>query len=512
MMSTYDEVFYGGRVHANAHVERISIIAKLFGIKSASIFACNVLEIGCGNGLHLLNMAMQLPNSRFIGIDVGAKHITEGKQLIEQLQLRNIHLQQMNVLEYEPTEEKFDYIICHGIFSWVSDQERNKILAICKHHLHPEGIAYISYNCFPGWHLNGMLRDMMNFHGSKMQTTSNKIAQARAMVQFVGEAVTDPDIPYSEFIKSNVAKVQMAPDDYIFHEYLEQQNQPFYLYEFCQLASTYQLQYLGDTDFASMNISNYTDQAQQTLESICQDLIDMEQYMDFLSGREFRSSLVMHNHQTVSRVVDITPFMNFLYSFSPFDGITAKQSLEPLLNSITIQGQSANEIPLYKEAISLLCEQHPKTLSLKQIVAQISNTISDVSEAPTLLANLFQVLLVRRRINVHLIQRRIPEQLPNKPLASPLARIQAKDRQLIPTLHNMMIQIEAEWEYDLIQYADGTRTIAELMQKLLQNHAPEMILQTTGVENSSTDIVQVIHEKLQNYRRQGVLVEADKIT
>src|SRR5262249_26620757 len=146
----YDEVVYPSYVYSQTHPDRLATIATLLGMNPTSVESCRVLELGCGAGGNLIPMAFDLSESGFVGIDLAGSAISQGRELIKALGLKNISLQQADLMDLSSELGKFDYIIAHGLFSWVPEVVRDRILAICRAHLAPEGVAYISYNAYPG--------------------------------------------------------------------------------------------------------------------------------------------------------------------------------------------------------------------------------------------------------------------------------------------------------------------------------------------------------------------------
>ena len=180
----YDAVVYPSGLYPQTHPNRLATNATLLGLDPAPVEKCRVLEIGCGDGTNLLTMAFSLPESRFLGIDLAADPIRRGNQLIEKLGLNNVTLRQMDVLAAPDDLGVFDYIIAHGVYSWVPAEVREKIMAICGRHLSEQGLAYISYNAYPGNHLRDLVRRMMRFHADRFDTPADKVRQARALVKF----------------------------------------------------------------------------------------------------------------------------------------------------------------------------------------------------------------------------------------------------------------------------------------------------------------------------------------
>jgi len=150
-LNSYDAVPYPSTPYRGTHPDTLATLGTLVGMKPAPIDSCRVLELGCSDGGNLLPMAYSLPGSEFVGIDGSARQIELGLATLEALGLKNVTLKQMNLLDVGDQFGKFDYIIAHGIYSWVPPDVQDKILEICHCLLKPQGLAFVSYNTLPGW-------------------------------------------------------------------------------------------------------------------------------------------------------------------------------------------------------------------------------------------------------------------------------------------------------------------------------------------------------------------------
>src|SRR5262245_39050357 len=148
---SYDEVPYASHPFAQTHPDRLATIATLFGMRPQAVEQCRVLELGCAAGGNLIPMAVTYPESHFVGVDLSGREIAEGQRAIETLRLKNIQLAQRDIRDLGDELGRFDYVICHGVYSWVSADVRDKILDLCARLLAPQGVAYVSYNTYPGW-------------------------------------------------------------------------------------------------------------------------------------------------------------------------------------------------------------------------------------------------------------------------------------------------------------------------------------------------------------------------
>ena len=116
-------------------------------------------------------MADQFPSSEFIGIDASLRQIQDGNRTLTQSGLTNVELRQQDILEFTD-DRPFDFIISHGVYSWVPTAVQHRMLQICRDCLAPNGIAYVSYNTYPGWHMRGMIRDAVS--GAVIQRSTAK--------------------------------------------------------------------------------------------------------------------------------------------------------------------------------------------------------------------------------------------------------------------------------------------------------------------------------------------------
>src|SRR5262249_27551246 len=148
------------------------------------------------------------------------REIERGLQQISALGLNNIRLQQGDIAEASDELGSFDYIISHGVYSWVPPQVRSAILAFIGRNLAPQGIAYVSYNAHPGSHLRDLVRDIMNFHVRGLDDPKQRINQARAILKFVSEG-SDKDKVYNAVLRDQFERVVGMGDEVLYHDDLD---------------------------------------------------------------------------------------------------------------------------------------------------------------------------------------------------------------------------------------------------------------------------------------------------
>lgn len=206
-------------------------------------------------------------------------------------------------------QSKFDYIITHGVYSWVSDDVKDAIMFCSAQLLKSNGLAYISYNTYPGWKHQDIVRDLMFYAAKKVNDNDKKLAVAKATLNAYINSMENSNDDYRQksfhSLLNDAAKsvLNNSNESYIFHEYLEEYNTPLYFSDFVQTANNHGLSYLID----ALMVPTYVTFT-ENLEPL--DRIEREQYGDFLCNRNFRASILTHtnNIEGISNALNHTTF------------------------------------------------------------------------------------------------------------------------------------------------------------------------------------------------------------
>ena len=281
-----------------AQCRRLEALAALHSLTPVPPQTANVLELGCGSGVNLIAQAMDFPSARFIGCDYSATAIAAGQELVQALGLENIGLRQADISRLDHSWGKFDYIICHGVYSWVAPDVRRHILKILREHLTPSGIGCVSYNTLPGWHLRRAVRDLVCHHAAAFSDPAEQVAQAREFLAMAAETQS-LDTAYGKLMRAEYYLLSILPECYFYHEMLEEHNQPLYFREFADQIREVGLQYVGEADYSHLHSSDLPARAQEFLKGM--PLLSREQYVDFLRGTSFRISVVCHAESRVDQ-------------------------------------------------------------------------------------------------------------------------------------------------------------------------------------------------------------------
>jgi SAM-dependent methyltransferase len=290
--TAYDSVPYPGHVHTYTHPNRIAAVARLFGIDAPIVATARVLEIGCGDGGNLISIAYTLPRSHCVGFDLAQTAVARGQHRIEALALANCELICADLSAVGRSLGEFDYVIAHGVYSWVPPSLRETLLQLIRDVLSPTGVAFVSYNVFPGWRIAGMVREMLRYHTAGMEDLAEQASQAQALLRFVA-AGHDADDPYGRLMAAECERVSGYPSWYLHHDDLADINDPVYFHEFVAQAERFGLAFLAEADFASMTGADLPDAARDKLDELSGDPVLRGQYLDFIKCRRFRQSLLV---------------------------------------------------------------------------------------------------------------------------------------------------------------------------------------------------------------------------
>ncbi len=500
-LASYEAMPYTSRPFATTHPDTLATVATLFGMHPAPPGRCRVLELGCALGGNLIPMALALPQSTFVGIDLSPSQIAEAQRLASALGLPNLTLRAASILDVDTSWGQFDYVICHGVYSWVPRAVQDKILAICRENLAPQGVAYVSYNTFPGWHLKGLLRGVLQFHASHFDDASTRIRQSRAFLDLMSTAVKGANTVYGRLLAEDIEELQPEQDTYLYHEYLEDVNEPLYFHEFVERASAKGLQYLDEARQSQLP-SGLPPEALRTLNQLPVSLIHREQYLDFIRGRSFRRTLLCHAQTPLHRPPSVSALMEMyltgiarparpdvdITSPTPEEfqvgvaapGLVHQHSSDSKsaglaeLRGGTARTATTND-PLLKAALVSLSRGWPKSIAFRDLWNQVEALLTGASEAararlaegPACLAASLLQCWMGEMIEAHVDVLPFVTQVSERPLASPLARLQAAGGGLLTNLRHWSVQPD-DFDRLVLLQLDGSRDRRAILDALCE--------------------------------------------
>jgi SAM-dependent methyltransferase len=456
--SPYDAVPYPGHPFAQTHPDRLATLATLFGLAPPPVERCRVLEFGCGDGGNLIPMALALPRAQLLGVDAAEGAIARGRALIDALELPNVALEVRPIERFEPPPSVFDYVIAHGVYSWVSGSVRDRLLALCREALAEQGVAYVSYNALPGGRLREALRDMLLFHSAAFEEPGARVEQSRMFLEFLIEGWSERH-EFGAIMRRHAERLLDRSDETLFHDELAGVNESLYFHQFAAHAERHGLQYLAEADFFEMQIGTLSEPAATELLGV-EDPLRREQYLDFLKGRMFRQTLLCR----AELMLDRTPRSAVLERMAVSS--PARRRGDPGGDGrTTFEGPAGSTLttdnPLVIEALERLERTWPAALWVRELALRGASEANRKALGDALLrcyaANLVQ-------LHVH------PPELAaspgERPEASPLARHQACSGELVTNLRHTSVRLEDELGRRLVTLLDGSRDSAMLRTEL----------------------------------------------
>ena len=371
--ASYDDLPYESHPFPQTHPGRLAATARLFGLEVPPLRTARVLELGCAAGGNLIPHAARFPEARFVGVDLSQRQIDAGQRRIAALKLANISLRRESLTDLRPKDGTFDYIICHGVYSWVPAPVREAILRIARDNLAPTGVAYISYNVLPGWRLRQTLRDAMALHVPPEQPLQARVAKARELLAFLEEH-TPAESSWGRIFRSEAAQLRNMSDSYIGHEFLEECNEPCSFSEFTRDAEKFRLAYLGEAELFTMLPENMNPAAAPLLRALAGDQqVAMEQHIDIFTGRTFRQSLLVHKAREAQMVRRLLPPVTEGLHFQarPSFAFAGEEGGQAVFTDAT-GARFSTDNPTTRKAVEALVACLPASSSIDELVTALS--------------------------------------------------------------------------------------------------------------------------------------------
>jgi SAM-dependent methyltransferase len=450
----YNAVRYPTYAKPQTHPDHLATLATIFGLAPAPATRCRVLDIGCGSAGNLIAMAQGLPDSEFLGIDLASAPIEEGQRVIQALGLRNIELRAMDVMEFGAEFGAFDYIIAFGVFSWVPDFVRQKMLAICAERLTSQGVAFFSYNAYPGFHMRAMVREMLRYQIEGIADPNEAIQQAYWLMQFLMPA-QDEQGEYQACLRTELGKTLERPPGGLFHDELAEGTTAFYFHQVAAMAREHGLQYLAEAEYFIMQDHLLGDKVVEALRPYAGDVIRKEQYLDFIRGRRFRQTLLCRADLPIEREVSARRMRSLLFSCPARPDAEGK-----FRRAVGVPVRPVH--PLASAALLRLSEAWPRRLGFTELLTACGAGEPDADNLCEILLGCYSAGI----IEAHLYAPHYAAEAGVRPVASPLARLQFREENVAVNLNHTLVQIPEETTLRLMLLLDGTRDRPALAQEL----------------------------------------------
>jgi SAM-dependent methyltransferase len=323
---SYDAVPYPNVPAPQSHPHRLYAIARLHGLAPAALAGARVLELGCASGGNLLPLARELPDCAFTGVDLSQQQISAAREAAAAQGSDNVELIAADLRDFAATSTGgFDYIVAHGLYSWVPPEVQAAILPTLAALLAGGGIAFVSYNAYPGWHQREVVRELMLRMTRGIEEPAIRATQARALLDILIASRGDEDDAYAQALLEERDKAAALSDPFLLHDLLEAHNQPCYVGDFLARAAAAGLAYVAEANLGAARSELYPPQVRQILASL-PDRASREQYIDFWRNRSFRETLLCRAEHEINEELDWSTVedMRLSTNLQPLSGVDGK--------------------------------------------------------------------------------------------------------------------------------------------------------------------------------------------
>lgn len=403
--------------------------------------------MGCNDGSNLIPMAANEPGSHFTGIDLAQTAIAAARAWSGRLGLKNTEFIQADILDWNPPGRRFDYILIHGVYSWVPPDVREAILALCRTSLAPNGVAYISYNALPGCYTRRYVWDLLRYRTRGIEEPRRKIAAAREiaakMCGWLGAEHHQP------VIRKELEQLQSAHDSVLLHDDLAQVNTPFYLSEFVEAAERHGLQYLSDARFSRDVVHGPGPDDGDWLAEL--------QFADFVTSRKFRSTLLCHAEPVIDRTIRPERVLGMLAASSVEPGPEQSDGAQSF--KLGDEKSLTTNHPVAKRILTELFRKWPGWCAVPELPL---GTL-----APDAAAALLLGLYGARALELRVRPPRLVATVSERPVASPLSRLQlATGLTAVTNQRHVSVMLTDELSRQFLMLLDGSRDRAALLRDL----------------------------------------------
>ena len=260
-------------------------------------------ELGFGQGLTVNLMAASNPHGRFYAADFNPAQVVAAQELAQSAGLDNLTLLENSFAELAEGKvdlPQFDFITMHGVYTWITAENRRHIVDFIARYLKPGGIVYTGYNAMPGWAATLPLQRLLLEYGSLHPGTScDQFVRARDFVQ----QLADGDAAYfraNPRVCSKWDVIKAGDPHYLVHEYMNRGGEPLYFADVAQEFAAAKLDFVGSADLVLAFPERYFTSEQQALLESVPDAVLRETVKDYLRNTGFRKDVFVRGARRMS--------------------------------------------------------------------------------------------------------------------------------------------------------------------------------------------------------------------
>ena len=450
MANAFDRVRYPSLTLALTHPAAIGVFAALYGRPFTPFGASRVLEIGCGEGVNLINMALGAPRAEFVGVDLAEQPIAQASATARRCGCANVSFHARDVVELDASFGRFDYILAHGVYSWVPAPVRQGLFRVVGGRLSADGLAIVSYNVNPGSRIRQGIRDMLLYATKGVDEPAAKLDAARTFLIQHSEAWSDGEAD-ENVMKIEARRILDHPPEVLFHDELADMYTPQLLTEVVETAAQFGLGYLCDAQPSLNQEALFPSEAfAEERKRANGDWVRFEQLFDFRTLRRFRYSLFCPAGGGIDRRLEAKRLR----------GLWASGDVK-----IMQPDAEAGDGTQFRAGNIKVGTNDPELARFLLRLAEVcplAEPLDLASETPSLADHVLR-LWAHYAIQIHTAPPPVVSRSGERPRLNTLALVQAANGEaLLATSRHSMIQIDDAPVRALVPLIDGTRTRADL--------------------------------------------------
>ncbi|MFP5404605.1 MAG: methyltransferase regulatory domain-containing protein [Gammaproteobacteria bacterium] len=494
---TYDELPYDSLPLPETQPDFLAAVARLHGFDAPDLSHARILELGCAQGGNLIPLAWRWPGCECVGVELSRVQAQAGADFVAKLGLTNVRILHGDLAALPADLGEFDYIVAHGVYSWVPPQVQQALLDVCRRHLSANGLAYVSFNVAAGWRKLLPLREALIARTDPGAAASERLRQARGVLDALADEADDPAL------KKEIAYLKTALPSYLFHEYLADCNAPMSFADFAARLERHGLRYVGEAG-PRRAVVELEDAWGLAPESLQDRWLDAEAALDDALDTRFRRALIARGDAPCAQPPQAECLAGLMFHADldcheevDLEGNAEQPFVNPARNTFPIAE------PALKAAVMALSSVYPLALSHAELRTAAHETqqafgasgeIDDVAFADALFR-----LVTTHGVMPTLWRGAQATEPGGRPRAHALARAQAGTPGWVVSGARHVAMDLDDHGRALLAALDGTRSLDELVA-LMQAR-----LAAAGVSLPAVQVCELTHRQLWLFARQGLL-------
>lgn len=449
----YDDVPYTSHAYAESHPDRLAVVARMSGWRAPEVDGAHVLELGCGVGGNLLAMAEQLPRATLVGVDRSRRQIEIARDVARAIELANVTLHDASFDEIDLPAASFDFVIAHGVYSWISVDARRALLRVVARSLTPSGVAYVSVNTLPGWYERLAARDWLRF----AESTPALGASGRDALAWLKERASPELATYRSQLDRVAARLAETERAYLTHEYLSDEHHPELVTTVLDEATDAGLRYLGDGIPSETAVELLDDDAQRRARGL--DAAGTQQLVDFVKNTSFRRALFVRADASAERGWSWPERLDPRAIDSLRIASRLRSTPDPSGGADRIDGpDGAVHVfdPAARAALRELSRVAPRSLPFDDLCRRVASATGTADVRDAVRSELFDLWLAIGGLDLHAFEPLIAP-ASERPKARALARHRAERGGVITNAWHQEVRLVEDVVRFVLARLDGTR-------------------------------------------------------